>query len=391
MKYPTKRLEDIAEVRAGSPAPQGSEYFSPDGFPFVRVQDVGRYGRTTSLSETKDRINIHAVKTFRPAFAKKGTIVFPKSGAAINTNSRAILGVDAYVVSHLAMLNAREEIVENLWLYYFLCTVDMGAFARTAALPSLRLSELKVLPVPVPPLTEQRRIVARIKECMERIDEIEKLRLQSLSEREILLESLVEAMVGSVKGVSVLLNDVCQINSKLVDPRELQYLNHYHVGGANIESRTGRLIDLKTSQEEGLKSGKFIFDATMVLYNKIRPYLVKVALPSFQGLCSADMYPLSPDASRLSRDYLFFVLMSRHFTNYAIAGSNRAGMPKVNRKHLFAYRFNLPKLTDQAKTTDILNETRSIVEQLQTEMAAGHNENASLRESILRKAFAGEL
>jgi len=267
----------------------------------------------------------------------------------------------------------------------------MGAFARTAALPSLRLSELKVLPVPVPPLTEQRRIVARIKECMERIDEIEKLRLQSLSEREILLESLVEAMVGSVKGVSVLLNDVCQINSKLVDPRELQYLNHYHVGGANIESRTGRLIDLKTSQEEGLKSGKFIFDATMVLYNKIRPYLVKVALPSFQGLCSADMYPLSPDASRLSRDYLFFVLMSRHFTNYAIAGSNRAGMPKVNRKHLFAYRFNLPKLTDQAKTTDILNETRSIVEQLQTEMAAGHNENASLRESILRKAFAGEL
>jgi type I restriction enzyme, S subunit len=155
----------------------------------------------------------------------------------------------------------------------------------------------------------------------------------------------------------VRLGDVCSISSALVDPRLPEYLDLLHVGGANIESKTGRMLGLKTSQEEGLKSGKFLFDERMVLYSKIRPYLEKVVRPDFQGICSADIYPLTPVGSCLDRDYLFHLLLTPTFTDYAVAGSARAGMPKVNRDHLFAFQFRLPSLRDQRRIVAILDES----------------------------------
>ena len=55
----------------------------------------------------------------------------------------------------------------------------------------------------------------------------------------------------------------------------------------------------------------------MVLYSKIRPYLKKVARPDFQGLCSADIYPLKPTSNAITRDFLFHLLLTKGFTDYA--------------------------------------------------------------------------
>jgi|SRR5579864_1161951 len=163
----------------------------------------------------------------------------------------------------------------------------------------------------------------------------------------------------------VRLGDVAHIASSLVDPREQPYRAMLHVGGANIESRTGKLIDLKTAAEEDLQSGKYVFDQSMILYSKIRPYLVKVAFPGFSGLCSADIYPLSVDSAHLDAEYLFYLLQSHEFTDYAIRGSNRAGMPKVNREHLFAYQAGLPDLNEQQRVVARVKECLRRVEEIE--------------------------
>ncbi|MBD2357021.1 restriction endonuclease subunit S [Tolypothrix sp. FACHB-123] len=152
------------------------------------------------------------------------------------------------------------------------------------------------------------------------------------------------------------LGEVCEISSSLVDPRKPDFINLLHIGAGNMISGTGELVDIKTAKEEELKSGKFLFDRTMVLYSKIRPYLMKVARPEFDGLCSADVYPLSPDTTQLDRDFLFYLLISREFTKYAIEGSSRAGMPKVNREHLFNFTTFIPPLSEQKRIVAILDE-----------------------------------
>jgi len=194
--WPFSKLCDIASVSAGSSAPQGDHYFEAGELNFVRVQDVGRYGFTTSLVETKDKVNQRAISEKRLKLARKGASVFPKSGASILTNSRAVLGVDSYVVSHLAIVEAKQEILDDYYLHYFLRTIDFGEITQSEeGYPSLRLSEISNIVIPLPSLDEQRRIVARIEELTCRAEEAKKLRQETFKECDNIRASYLRKVV----------------------------------------------------------------------------------------------------------------------------------------------------------------------------------------------------
>jgi type I restriction enzyme S subunit len=293
-----------------------------------------------------------------------------------------------------ALYDFKNEI-DLKYLYYFLIH-EKDYFPRVAVgatVKSLRLRHFEDLPVLHPPLPEQQRIVGKLDAAFAALTEAQAHVERNRANARELFESYLNGVFeGKGDGDEwVRLDEVCEITSMLVDPRLPEHIDLVHVGGGNIESKTGKLIDLKTAREEELKSGKFLFDESMVLYNKIRPYLVKVVRPTFSGLCSADMYPLSPKAGRLDRDYLYYALLSNHFTEYAISGSDRAGMPKVNREHLFAYEFPLPSLKEQqciAKSLDaILPETQALETTYQQKLS----ELAGLKKAVLGAAFRGEL
>ena len=185
----SKRLGDLASVRAGDPAPQRSEEFAETGVPFVRMQDVGRYGRTTALLETRDRLSLEAASKLKRFPA--GSILVPKSGASIRLNHRAILGMDACVVSHLAVIKTAPEL-HNRFAYYWLCSVDLSQVAHDADLPSLKISELERLAIPLPPLAEQERIVR----ILDAAEELRRLREQTDRRTADLVPALFHDMFG---------------------------------------------------------------------------------------------------------------------------------------------------------------------------------------------------
>jgi type I restriction enzyme S subunit len=186
------KLGEVAKIYAGSPAPQGEQYFREGKWPFVRVQDLGRYGQTTCLKETADCVNEYALQKYRLRLAKAGTILFPKSGAAILTNSRAILGVDAYIVSHLAAIEPLPDRLDTYWAYFWLCTVDMKEFIDNPSYPSLRLSEISKLIIPLPPLEEQHRIVAYLQDVQEKIRALKEVQAQTEAELKRLEQAILD-------------------------------------------------------------------------------------------------------------------------------------------------------------------------------------------------------
>jgi type I restriction enzyme, S subunit len=242
-------------------------------------------------------------------------------------------------------------------------------------------------------LSEQRRIVAILDEAFEGIATAKANAEKNLQNARELFDNALQSLLRDSGGERVQHNlaAVCDILSKLVDPREETYQDLPHVGAGNIEAKTGELIDVLTARQEQLISGKFLFDASMVLYSKIRPYLMKVVRPDFSGLCSADIYPLSPTPGVITRDYLFYVLLSPEFTEYAIKGSARAGMPKVNREHLFAYELSLPSVQEQeriASTLDgLADETQRLIAVYERKLTALEE----LKKSLLHQAFSGQL
>jgi type I restriction enzyme S subunit len=393
--WPTVKLSEVSEINPRRPA---ILLELPDDYSvtFVPMPAVEQFGGTICTPETRAFGEVRKGFTY---FAE-GDVIFAKITPCMQNGKSAVarnlVNQIGFGSTEFHVIRPDPDKVLAEWIWYF---VRQGPYRQEAthhfqgAVGQQRVpaSYLESTSIPLPPLSEQGRILGRIKECMELVEEVESLGSDSNKEREALLESLIEAEFHSAAGDEFVLEEVCGITSELVDPRKPGFIDSIHVGGANIESETGRLIDLKTSREEKLKSAKFPFDPSMVLYNKIRPYLKKVARPDFSGICSADMYPLNPEPTKLDKDYLFFLLLSRDFTRYAIEGSNRAGMPKVNRKHLFAYRFKMPPIDQQKQISEKLNEALTTLEIIRAEYLDMLTDESHLRDAILHKAFAGEL
>ncbi len=281
------------------------------------------------------------------------------------------------------------------YLYYYLTSIvpllnDLGTGATFKELSG---GKLKEVPISVPPLPEQHRIVAILDAAFDGIATAKANAEQNLQNARASFEShLQQVFTERGKGwVEKRLGEVCTITSNLVDPRKEEFRDLIHVGAANIEPQTGVFVGLKTARDEGLISGKFLFDESMVLYSKIRPYLMKVARPGFSGLCSADMYPLAPLPNQITRDYLFHLLLSKPFTDYAIQGSARAGMPKVNREHLFDFRVWLPDVEKQSELSLKLDALHAETQHLESLYRQKLTALGDLKRSLLHQAFSGQL
>lgn len=383
-KWPTKPLGELCQLingRAFKPSDWGK-----DGLPIVRIQN---------LNDHEKSFNFFSGEFKESHFIDDGAILLSWSGTPGTSFGCFRWNRGPGILNqHIFKVLVDESVIDgDFFIYSVNSRLEemIGKAHGGVGLRHITKGKLEAIRLPIPELDEQRRIVFAIGECNRRVDEIIQLRRESRSQYQFLLESVIESELSTAGGKETALGDVCAIMSPLVDPCNSRYRNLTHVGGANIETATGRLVNLKTVLDEKVTSAKFTFDCRMVLYNKIRPYLKKVAKPEFDGLCSADMYPLLPKEDRLSRNYLFYLLLSRSFTSYAVEGSNRAGMPKVNRDHLFAYRFRLPSLEVQNLTAATVDKAFLAIENLRDDTTEAESDISTLRDAVLRKAFAGEL
>lgn len=159
-EFEVVELGEIADISTGNSAPQKEELFKNGKYPFVRTSDVGAVHLTDNLRKVRDYLSEEGIKGLR--LFKKGTILFPKSGASTFLNHRAMLGMDAYVVSHLATISPDENKVLPKYLYNMLVRVDARDLTPDQAYPSLKSNDLKTIKIPLPPIEIQREIVAEL-------------------------------------------------------------------------------------------------------------------------------------------------------------------------------------------------------------------------------------
>lgn len=131
-----------------------------------------------------------------------------------------------------------------------------------------------------------------------------------------------------------------------VDPRVEPYCDWTLVAPDHIESETGRLLGRQTARQQDAISGKYVFESGDVVYSKIRPYLRKAVLATERGLCSADMYPLRPNAG-LNPRFLLAAVLGESFSRFASAVSMRSGFPKINRDELAEFAMGWPDSDEQ--------------------------------------------
>jgi len=152
------KLKDISTVAAGNSAPAKDE-FSTEGIPFIRAGSLAFLTNGESI-EKCEKIDKGTASTNRLKLFPKHSILFAKSGMSAMMGRVYELPVDAYIVSHLAVIQPNPKYVNPSFLKYFLYHKPPFYLIRDQAYPSIKLSDIEEIDVDLPDIETQNKIVA---------------------------------------------------------------------------------------------------------------------------------------------------------------------------------------------------------------------------------------
>ncbi|EFN7854614.1 restriction endonuclease subunit S [Escherichia coli] len=349
MSWPMVKLGSVGEFKAGFGFPIEYQGKKEGDYPFAKVGDISAVVRSghKNIFHAGNYIDKDILENLKAKTIPKGTIVFAKIGEAIKQNFRAVTSVEMVIDNNVMGLVPDNNIVDTNYLFYFMRSLELYQFCGATTIPALRKSMLENIQIPLPPLSEQKRIAA----ILDKADGIRQKREQAIKLADDFLRATFLEMFPQLDdcGNRVKLGDIVTLDAPMVDPREDKFIDLIHIGPDRIEKNTGLLLSALTAREENLISKKFLFDENYVLYSKIRPYLKKCAIPDFGGLCSADMYPVKPISGKTNREFIWQLLLSDFFTKYTETLPDRANIPKLNRKELLSFELSLPPIPLQEK------------------------------------------
>jgi len=179
---------------------------------------------------------------------------------------------------------------------------------------------------------------------------------------------------------SVPLHEIASIERNAVEASGIENATTY-VGLENIQSG-GKFVGVREVDEGELASNKFAFTDRHLLYGKLRPYLAKIARPTFGGICSTDILPVLPGAT-LDRDYLAHFLLQPAMVSIANSRAAGANLPRLSPRTLAEFRIPLPSLPEQRRIAEVLDRA----EALRTKRRAALAQLDSLAQSIFLDMF----
>lgn len=268
-----------------------------------------------------------------------------KGDFAINSRSdrRGSCGISAYegsvslintILAPLGKMNPRYYD----WLFH---TIQFGdefykwGHGIVDDLWTTNWQDMKKITIPMPDLDKQERIAAFLDAKCSEIDELFtdiQTEIDTLEEyrMSIINEVLRCGISGKSKHKEVRFKYIATVKANLVPPAF--YLEYPQVSPENIAKNTGKLLSYSTVEDSGIISGNHLFYKGQIIYSKIRPNLNKAIIAPFDGLCSADMYPIE---AKINSKYLLYAMLSRHFVEQVtLIMQDRVKMPKINQDEL---------------------------------------------------------
>ena len=144
------------------------------------------------------------------------------------------------------------------------------------------------------------------------------------------------------------------------------------------------------SSADKVKSTKNAFKEGQILYGRLRPYLNKHDITSFDGVCSTDI--LVFEVTNLVANVLvdnFFNLP--FFIEYVVSNSKGINLPRVSEETVLNTTFPLPPLSEQQRIVERIEELFAKLDEAKERLQEVADSFAVRKAAILHKAFTGEL
>ena len=175
-------------------------------------------------------------------------------------------------------------------------------------------------------------------------------------------------------------------SSEKVEPQDR--LDAAYLSLEHIEPHTGRIVGQGTGAD--VNSTKAVFRAGDVLYGKLRPYLNKVAIPDFDGICSTDILVFRR-VTYLDSQYLRHFLFRSEVVEFANHNSSGVQLPRISFKELGTLELPVPPLAEQRRIVAAVGRVLDKVSSARARLDRVPTTMKRFRQAVLAAACSGRL
>ena len=125
-----------------------------------------------------------------------------------------------------------------------------------------------------------------------------------------------------------------------------------YIGLENIVSGTGEFTGCLENRYENIKSLKRVFKEGDILFGKLRPALNKVAVATFDGICSTDIIVLRAKRKDILSEYYAVLLRGADFNKTVLNGVSGGQLPRVDLNYLMDIPVKVVPIEEQQQSVD---------------------------------------
>ena len=303
-----------------------------------------------------------------------------------------------WVNNHAHVLRPNRALLNDNWLVHFLVHSDLSPFVSGLTVPKLNQGSLREIPIPLPPLPEQHRIVALLDEAFNGIATARANAEKNLHNARAVFESHLQSVfteawqAGELVTLAELATDITD-GDHMPPPKAPSGVPFITIGNVMKDVRKidfSNTFMVPKEYFDGLKPNKKprIGD---VLYTVTGSFGIPVLIDEQRDFCFQRHIGLVRPKADVSSEWLFYLLMSPQVFQQANVGATGTAQKTVSLKVLRGFKVpRIPLIMQKAATStlnNLANETQRLESLYQRKLAALD----ALKQSLLHQAFSGAL
>ncbi|EPW4809036.1 restriction endonuclease subunit S [Campylobacter jejuni] len=398
--WEVKKLGEIGEIVTGStPSKSNLDFYGKD-YPFFKPSDFEQGYFLENAGDNLSKLGFDKARQLPPK-----TILVVCIGSLGKVALTRVIGSCNQQIN--AIIPHKNIIAEYIYYYCISSKFQSILFSKApqTTLAILNKTEFSKLEIIYPKdIKEQERIVGILDESFAKIDESIKILEQNLLNLDELMQSALQKAFNPLK-------DNAKENYKL--PQGWEWKSLGEIGeiitgttpSKNNPNFYGNEYPLfKPSDLNGDMIIKYASDnlsklgfdnarnlpKDTILVVCIGASIGKVGLSGVDGSCNQQINAIIPNSAFTSK-YLFFVCLSNYFQEILKNNASQTTLPIINKTEFSKLQIPLPPIKEQEQITSHLDELSSHVKNLKQNYQAQIKDLQELKNSLLDKAFKGNL
>ena len=378
-------------VKLGEVLKQRKEFVTIDDLIIYKRPRVQLHAQGIVL---RDQIPGSLIKTKTQQVCQTGEFLVAEIDAKVGGYGILPAELNGSVVSsHYFLFVINEAKLDRRFLDFFIRTPsfrDQVAAQGSTNYAAIRPSQVLNYEIPLPPLAEQRRIVARIEELAAHIHEAQALRQQAAEQAEALVVRSAAAIFDSI-GNRVRLGDICDTSSGGTPSRDRADFFAGDIpwikSGELKDDYIDKVEEHITEQAVQSSSAK-LFPSGTVLVALYGANVGKTGILSIEATTNQAVCAIFP-TKVINRDFIWWFL--RRMRPVFVEDSFGGAQPNISQKIIRDTKIPAPSLAEQRRIVAELDALQTEVDRLKALQAETAAELDALLPSILDRAFKGEL